>query len=332
MAATTLSSANKCLSVALAGSLVVWGSAGFAQTSGDQASGDPTGVAPTSPGAFQDGPVTSPSFPGGIVPFEQTTFPAETAGLSDEGLPLPGLLAAGGFFDAEDPDFVGAIGLGVNVGPAYFGSDESEVGPDFVARIDFLRFPNGFEYGSGQAVGFRTGFGLRGSVRYISGRNSSNHDELEGLANIPWTFETGLGIGYEQRNYRVFGDVRYGIIGTNAWVGDLGADAIAYPIDGLTLTLGPRFNFGSDRFTETYFGVSAEDASRSDLPEYDAPGGLYSGSMVLGARYLFNERWGLEGEAVWERLLNDAGDSPITETRDQYGASLSLVRRISLDF
>lgn len=324
MTARPLSSAGTCLSVVLTGALVVWAGSAVAQTG--------EAVAPTSEGAFPAGPVTEPSFPGGIASLQQTTFPAETAGLSDDGLPLPGFLSAGGFFDAGDPDFVATIGLGVNVGPAYIGSDESEIGPDFIGRIDFLRFPNGFEYGSGQAVGFRTGFGLRGSVQYIGARNSANHDELTGLANIPWAFEAGLGIGYEERNYRVFGDVRYGVIGTNTWVGDLGADAIAYPIDGLTLTLGPRFNFGTDRFTGTYFGVSAEDADRSDLPEYDPSGGLYSGSMVLGARYLFNERWGVEGEATWERLLNDAGDSPITQSRDQYSASLSLTRRISLDF
>ena len=34
---------------------------------------------------------------------------------------------------------------------------------------------------------------------------------------------------------------------------------------------------------------------------------------MLGARYLFNERWGVEGSASWDRLLNDAADSPITE-------------------
>jgi outer membrane scaffolding protein for murein synthesis (MipA/OmpV family) len=317
MTPKTYSFSSGILAVAIAGALAASAGAGAAQTSG---------------GAFPDGPVTEPSFPGGIVPFEQTTFPAETAGISDAGLPLPGFLSAGGFFDAANPDFVGTVGLGVDVSPAYFGSDETELGPDVIARIDFLRFPNGFEFGSGQAVGFRTGFGLRGSVRYIGTRNSSNHDELTGLDNVPWTFEAGLGIGYEQRNYRVFGDVRYGIIGTNAWVGDLGADAIAYPVDGLTLTLGPRLNFGDDRFTDTYFGISASEADRSDLPEYDPDGGLVSGGMVLGARFLFNERWGVEGEASWERLMNDASDSPITEARDQYGASLSLTRRISLDF
>ena len=64
----------------------------------------------------------------------------------------------------------------------------------------------------------------------------------------PWSAEAGLGVGYEQRNWRAFTDVRYGVIGHNSWVGELGADAIAYPVEGLTLTAGPRLSFGSDKF------------------------------------------------------------------------------------
>lgn len=295
--------------------------------------------APLSAGtAVADVPLTpEPGPTPGILPgFEQTVTPATTAGLPDDTrLPLPAFLAAGGALDASNPDLVATVAAGVEVSPAYFGSDNYEVGPSFDLRIDYLRFPNGFEYGSGRTVGYRTGLGLRGSVRYIPHRNSSNYDQINGLDNIPWTFEAGLGLGYEQRNYRVFADVRYGIIGSNAWVGDIGADAITYPIDGLTLTAGPRLNFGDDRFTNTYFGISPEESARNgNLPAYDAKGGLIGGGIVLGARYLLNERWGVEGSASWDRLLNDAADSPITEqgSADQYRVGISVTRRISLDF
>ena len=207
--------------------------------------------------------------------FGQTTTPATTAGISDAGLPLPGFLAAGGAFDSQNPNFVATVGAGVAVSPAYYGSDKYETGPSFDLRLDYVRLPNGFEFGSGRTVGFRTGLGLRTSVRYLTRRNTNNYDEISGLDNLPWAFEAGLGLGYEQRNYRAFADVRYGIIGSNAWVGDVGADAIAYPVDGLTLTLGPRLNFGSNRFANTYFGISPEESAKNgNLPAYDADGGL----------------------------------------------------------
>ena len=248
----------------------------------------------------------------------------------------PGLLAANGVFDSKTPDLVVTLRGGVQVSSAYFGSSESETSFNGAARIDYLRFPNGFEYGSGAAVGYRTGLGLRGSVRYIGGRNSSHYEELNGLDNVDWSLETGLGIGYEQRNYRVFVDARYGVIGHNSWVADVGADGIAYPVDGLTLTFGPRLNFGSNRFADTYFGISSTEAERSTagLSEYNPSGGLLGVGAELGARYLWNERWGVEGYASYARLVNDAADSPITEqgSADQFSVRVGITRRISLDF
>lgn len=270
-----------------------------------------------------------------ILPgFGQTSTPATTAGFSDSELGLPAFLSEGGRLDASDPDVVITLRAGGSARPAYPGSGDTEAGVAAKARLDYLRFPNGFEYGSGDTVGFRTGLGLRGTVRYLPDRNSRRHEELTGLDNIPWAFETDIGLGYEERSYRVFADVRYGVIGTHAWRGDVGADAIAYPVDGLTLTIGPRLGFSSSRFTDTYFGVSDRESARSGIEAYEAKGGLTSAGVEVTARYLFNDRWGVEGEASWERLLNDAADSPITRNgdADQYSLSLGLTRRISLDF
>ncbi len=245
----------------------------------------------------------------------------------------PGLLDAGGTLDRPNPDVVVTLRAGVEVSPSYFGSKDYSVGPDLAARIDFLRLPGGFQYGSSRTVGFRQGWGLQGSFRYIGGR--SGKDELQGLNDVDWSAEAGLGVGYEQRNWRVFTDVRYGFVGHNAWVGEVGADGIAYPIEGLTLTAGPRLSFGDDRFAQTYFGISnQESAANGTLPAYNASGGLLGAGVEIGARYLFNERWGVEGAANWQRLLNSAANSPITQqgTDDQYSLRIGITRRISLDF
>jgi outer membrane scaffolding protein for murein synthesis (MipA/OmpV family) len=244
----------------------------------------------------------------------------------------PGLLSAGGKLDSRTPDIVLTQRAGVPVSPAYIGSDDDQLGPDLAARIDYVRFPGGFEYGSSRTVGFRSGWGIQGSFRYIGKRDGD--DEIEGLDNEPWSAEAGLGIGYEQRNWRAFTDVRYGFVGHNAWVGEIGADAIAYPIEGLTLTIGPRLEFGTDSFAQTYFGVSPQESVDSGLAAYDASGGLLGTGIEIGARYLFNERWGVEGAATYDRLVGDAADSPITDqgSPDQYGFRVGITRRISLDF
>lgn len=99
----------------------------------------------------------------------------------------PGLLSAGGTFDSVTPDIVMTVRAGVQVSPAYLGSSKSELGPDFSARLDYLRFPGGFEYGSSRSVGFRQGWGLQGSVRYLGERNSKDYDEIKGLDDVPWS-------------------------------------------------------------------------------------------------------------------------------------------------
>ncbi|WP_424933555.1 MipA/OmpV family protein [Amaricoccus macauensis] len=246
----------------------------------------------------------------------------------------PGFLAADGVLDSPTPDVVMTIRGGVQVSPAYFGSDDLETGPNGSLRFDYVKFPGGFEFGSGQTVGFRRGLGLQGSVRSISKRDSSEYSEIDGLDDVDWSFEAGLGLGYEQRTYRLFANARYGFIGHNSWAGELGADGIAYPVEGLTLTFGPRVSLGDDRFTDTYFGVSESESAASGLEAYDPDGGVVGVGVVFGARYLWNERWGIEGAARYDRLTNDAADSPITETGspDQYTFTIGITRRISLDF
>lgn len=247
---------------------------------------------------------------------------------------MPGLLSAGGFLDNPDPDIVVSIGAGVSYGSAYPGSGDMEVNPTGTFRLDLIRFPNGWTFGSTRSVGFDEGFGLRGSARYIGSRTSSDYPELAGLNDVPWTLELGLGVGYEQRNYRVFGDARYGFHGHKGFVGQIGADLVSRPMRGLTINFGPRVDFGDSTYSSTYFGITPAESVASGLPVYSAGSGLVSAGLELNAIYQFNPRWGIEGRVSWDRLLNSAADSPITRqgSDDQLAISVNLVRRIAIDF
>lgn len=247
---------------------------------------------------------------------------------------LPAFIYGNGVFDAETPDMVMTLRGGVRFSPAYFGSSTIRTGPDVGLRIDHLELPGGLSLGSNSTVGFLRGFGPRLSARYIRRRNSDGYDEIRGLDDVPFALELGVGLGYERRNYRAFADVRYGAIGHDAWVSDVGADAISYPYEGLTLTLGPRVSFGSQKFMDTYFGIKPDESQDSGLAEFQPEPGIYGAGMELGARYLFNERWGIEGAARWTRLMNSSADSPIVTggADDQYMVRFDISRRISLDF
>lgn len=235
---------------------------------------------------------------------------------------------------AGESDVLMTVRGGISVSPSYFGSDDYAFGPDLGVRFDFAHLPGGLGWGdAGPApAGTRSGWDIRAAARYVGGRDATG--VLAGLGDVAPTFEAGFGLGYEQRSYRVFTDVRYGITGTKAWTGEVGMDGISRPTEGLILSLGPRLAFGDGRFAETYFGVSDAQADASGLAPFDADGGLYSAGIEVGARYMVGSRWGVEGAASWNRLVNDAGDSPITEagSQDQYKVRLGLTRSLSLDF
>ena len=84
----------------------------------------------------------------------------------------------------------------------------------------------------------------------------------------------------------------------------------------------------------TYFGISAVEAAASGLPAYDIDGGLMSVGMELSARYDLSDNWGVEGVAAYDRLVDDARDSPIVGigSPDQYEIRLGVTREISLGF
>lgn len=231
------------------------------------------------------------------------------------------------------PDLVFTLRGGAAVAPDYFGSDDYAVGPDFAFSLDHLRL-GGFSIGSPDPHFEATGFAPRGSFRYIGERSASDSPELSGLNDVDASLEIGLGLGYNQRHYRAFADARYGVIGHESWVGELGADLILYPTDRSTLWVGPRVQIGSERYTATYFGVTAAEAGASGLPAFAPDGGVVSAGLELGMTYEINDRWGVEWAVTYDRLMGDAADSPITGlgSEDQFGARIGLTRRFSLDF
>ena len=226
------------------------------------------------------------------------------------------------------------VKAGVVSRPAYFGSDEYVVAPDFAIQFDYAKLRGLGEYGDATGQGRPRAFGLRGSLRYIPEVDASEYDAINGLDDVDPTLELGLGVGYRTRNFEGFADVRYGFGGSEAVYGELGADGVIYPTEKWEFRIGPRLGFGADGFAETYFGVSESESINSGLPQFDASGGMLSAGLVAKARYRFNDLWGVEATVRGDRLLNDAADSPITDTgsADQYRFSIGITRELLLQF
>ncbi len=234
---------------------------------------------------------------------------------------------------AQERSFNFSLRGGVAAGPEYMGSENTEAGVDLGLKFGALTWGN-TSFGNGIGNIPDNGLSLAPAFRIIGSREASDSAELAGLTDIDRAVELGLGLTFRQTNWLAFGEVRQGFGGHEGITGTLGADLIFRPTDRWTLTAGPRINMGNSEFASTYFGVTAAEAAASGFSAYDAEGGILGASLDFGATYQINDRWAVEGLLSYEKLKNDAADSPITQggSEDQWRMRIGLSRAFTLRF
>lgn len=234
---------------------------------------------------------------------------------------------------AQERSFNFALRGGVSAIPSYPGSDDYEAAPDLGFTFGSLNW-GGVNIGKGVREIPDNGFAFRGAFKVIGSRDAEDNPELAGLEDIDTAVELGFGVIYRETNWQAFGEVRRGFGGHEGVTGTLGADAIFRPNDRLTITAGPRINLGNDEYASTYFGVSAAEAAASSFGAFDAEGGVLGAGLEVRAIYELSNEWALEGLVSYEKLKNDAADSPITMSGsdDQWRVSVGLSRAFTLRF
>ncbi|MEP5728282.1 MAG: MipA/OmpV family protein [Sulfitobacter sp.] len=234
---------------------------------------------------------------------------------------------------AQDRSLSFALRSGLSAQPDFPGSDNVEVKPDVGFTFGALSW-GGRRFGPGIGIGAKTRLSWGSAFRVIGSRDASDAPELAGLADIDTAVELGLGLTYRQRYWQAFGELRQGFGGHDGVTGTIGADVIMHLSDRLTVSVGPRLNFGNANFAGTYFGVNAAEAVTSGIGRFDADGGLLGAGVALEGRYQLKGPWAVEGGLSYERLQNSAADSPITAfgSEDQLRVSIGLSRTFTLNF
>lgn len=252
-----------------------------------------------------------------------------TLSLSAIALTLAAALPAA----AQERAFNFALRGGIAAAPAYPGSKDYELGPDLGFTFGSLSWGR-LNVGQGANDAPATGLSFRGAFRFIGERDSADYPELAGMSQIDAAVELGFGLIYRETNWQAFGEVRRGFGGHEGFTGTLGADVIFRPTDRFTVTAGPRINFGDTDFANTYFGVTAAEAAASQFGAFNAGGGALGAGLEVQGTYKLDDRWAVEGAVSYEKLLNDAADSPITAigSDDQWRIRLGLSRTFSLRF
>jgi outer membrane protein len=219
--------------------------------------------------------------------------------------------------------------VGAQVRPEFPGASDREVGP--LVDVDIARGDEPFRIEAPD-----DSFGLRllntGAVTFgpaAAVRPSRSEAKVGApVGRVGTTVELGaFADALLSPSFRLRAELLKGVNGHEGLVGQVGADHIWRDGDRYAVTLGPRLLLSDGRFQRAYFGVGPQAALASGLPAYRPGGGVHGVALAGGAQLQFGERWGMLGYARAERLVGDAGKSPIVRSfgsRNQLSAGLGL--------
>ncbi len=160
------------------------------------------------------------------------------------------------------------------------------------------------------------------SVGYDLGRPvSDDYTHLHGLGNIEAAPVIKAFASYVMSKsfpLVVRADVRRIVGGSDGLLGDFSA---FMPLPGsskkFVMFAGPSVTFSNRQYNRKEFGVSAAQAADSAYPIYNAHGGLTAVGMGFSASRFITDHWLVNADLAWNRLEGSAGDSPITQSREQ---------------
>jgi outer membrane protein len=224
------------------------------------------------------------------------------------------------------------IGAGVQIYPRYPGARARRTTtlPLFsLSRADApmpFKAPDqgiGFGFlGAGSAIDFGP------AVQWEYSRRPGR-DVPAGVAAVGFTVEAG---GFVQailgKSFRVRAEARQGVGGHKGAVLDLSADAVLRDRENATLfSIGPRLRLSDARYRRAYFGVTPAASTVPGLAAFTPSGPVHAVGLWSGLTRKLGGPWGVYGYAGYDRLVGDAGRSPLVlhyGRRDEVSGGIAL--------
>lgn len=237
----------------------------------------------------------------------------------------------------------GAIGFTTRYQPEYSGSASNitKISPALFLRYGRFTITNASGFVTRRADDVVRGLGIDLSndsrfranlaLRIDQGRSESSSEALAGMGDIKATLRGRLNL-----SWRLEGPWRLG----SSWTWDMLGRGGGYFGD-VSAGLEHRFPGGGnsvvnsflvltaagDRYMQSYYGVSAEQAARTRYPVYEARSGLRDVAWNVGFRTDLGADWILISGGGLSRLLGPAADSPLTGKRTGWGVNAGLAWR-----
>jgi MipA family protein len=220
------------------------------------------------------------------------------------------------------------------VAPKYEGSDEYEVlgapyilplfaggGPGWFSRVD----ARGLDDVRFKVIDYN-GFVAGPTAGYTFGRDEDDGDLLEGLGDIDGGVVAGGFVGYYLGP--VLFDVSYHHFfdDSDGYQIRLGAQVEKAVSDRVTLTGRIGATYADDNYMDTYFGTF----DGTNVLDSEADAGFKDVHVQLGVKAELDEHWTGRASVTYSRLLDDAADSPIVESEDQFRGLVGLSYRFDV--
>lgn len=245
-------------------------------------------------------------------------------------VPLPSIL------DFTDGDGWGvALGAGVEYENAYDGADETELGIEPAGAVHYRKGDHLF-FWEGMELGWRGRLAdvwlVQAGIRNEGGLEPDDSEDgnLDGIlprdSHVVGFLEVRREVGDDWRNWvaaRLMGGPSdFGVLGVVA-----AGRRFGQQLDGTGTELYGFMTFGTDKFINKDFGVTAADAVGSGLPVTALSGGYRSTGVQLVHRRHLTRKLHAIAQAGVEFYSSDIGDSPIARSDTEFELSLALVWR-----
>lgn len=240
------------------------------------------------------------------------------------GVTLIALLSTGAFAADIGPsqqkgepesDWKIELGAGAMFGPKYEGSNNYTVIPYPKVSVDYqdgLVFMGVFD-GIGSYPIRGQDYKVGASIGFDFGRaEDDDEDNLRGMGDIDSSVNVNLMGEYDFGPAKVStkltkGDDSYGMT-VEADIGTM------LPITENIMVMGKvGTKWADEDHMNSYFGVSAAQATRSRNLRFTAESGFKTVSFSLGAFYNVSENWDVMVMVNGDQLIGDAADSPLSK-------------------
>ena len=227
------------------------------------------------------------------------------------------------------------LGGGVDVAPRYSGSDKSRV---TAAQVVDYAMENGFFISTTRGLGYGNRVGnldYSAALSYRAGRKdrdvssdsiASGSDYLRGMGDVKGSAVVVPGLGYritDWLNVQLQAEVPVSERDNGEAV-HFGIASPLYTSPENSVTLALPGSWGSSKYMQTYYGVSAAQSAASGFARNDAGSGIYAYSLNLDWTHKLTSRWSLLAAAGVTQLTGEAGDSPIVQRKTSPVGSLKV--------